>query len=359
MAWIFLLLITDVYSLLSILIFSAMRYKIVLVLPFCLYVSYVHAQPPFRQIIETDSSKIEIIRNSVYRVYEETYKYKDSVWRSVSFIDDTTQLNTEGWSSKNEYLGVWKEYNRTGQLMYTWDHDQGTCKVDPKFYPFHNLLEKMKLRADELIIDVYGREFVKEHVKFDYACSAYHGHIEKFGDDSLWTNDYLGSWTEPLQGRPNSYTFSYEVRMNKKDKHFIELVISLDSNGKYVTKDNYGFEKIKSDTKKFVINKDKAIFIAKQKGLVVNDSNDILEFLTWENFRKKDFYNGRFVYYISNLRKKESYERSPDRKGIIFRYDVYCFSPWTGEFIEVKKMKSRKEWGGISGHSTGLIPDND
>ncbi|MBC7552590.1 MAG: hypothetical protein H7257_01285 [Taibaiella sp.] len=332
---------------------------------FCLSISYLYAQPPFRQTIETDTSNIEIIRNSVYRVYEETYKYKDSVWYSVSFIDDTTQLNTEGWMSKDgEYWGVWKEYNRTDQLMYTWDHDQGTCKVNPKLYPFYKLLEKMKITADNIITDAYGREFLREHVKFNFDFYAYHGHRDKFGDDTLWTEDYLGSWTEPLKSRPNSYLLRYEVRLNKKDKHFIELGICLDSNGKYFAStddfwNNYGFERVKSNTKKFVLNKDKAIFIAKQKGLVVTDSTDIKEFLTWENFKKKDFYNGRFVYYISNLRRKDNYERPPDRKGIIFRYDVYCFNPWTGEFIEVKKMKSRKEYGKDSGHSTGLVPDND
>lgn len=58
-------------------------------------------QKPFREVIETDSSKIEIIRNSVYRVYEEIFKKNDSVWFSVSYIDDTTKLNTEGWKLKN------------------------------------------------------------------------------------------------------------------------------------------------------------------------------------------------------------------------------------------------------------------
>ena len=78
---------------------------------------------PFRENIETDSSSIEIIRNSVYRCYYETYKFKDSIWTNITYIDDTTQLNTEGWKTKSKkYLGIWKEYNRQGELMYTWNY---------------------------------------------------------------------------------------------------------------------------------------------------------------------------------------------------------------------------------------------
>jgi len=38
---------------------------------------------------------------------------------------------------------------------------------------------------------------------------------------------------------------------------------------------------------------------------------------------------------------------------------VYVFNPWTGDFIEKKKMKSVREWEEGHGLSTGLIPDNE
>src|SRR5690606_30353207 len=115
----------------------------------------------------------------------ETYKNKDSVWYSVRYIKDTTQVNTEGWSTKNDkYLGIWKEYTLDGQLLYTWNHDDAICEVNRKLYPFHNILERMKRKADSLIISNYSQEFFDNQVRFDFNCYAY----DKDG--------YVGSWTE-------------------------------------------------------------------------------------------------------------------------------------------------------------------
>ena len=97
------------------------------------------------QILNTDSTNIEIIRNTEYQIYEETYKNRDSVWYSVHFIKDTTRLNIEGWKRKNgTRFGVWKEYNYDQLLLYTWDYDKGICKVNKDLYPYHDILEKMK-----------------------------------------------------------------------------------------------------------------------------------------------------------------------------------------------------------------------
>ena len=129
--------------------------------------TYIFGQKPFREIIETDSSKIEIVRNSVYRVYQETFKHSDSVWYSVSYIDDTTKLNTEGWKLKSgQQLGIWKEYNRKGDLLYTRNYDKHTCVVNPKLYPYHQTLENMKTIADSLIVAAYGKEFMEKHIIF-------------------------------------------------------------------------------------------------------------------------------------------------------------------------------------------------
>jgi len=122
---------------------------------------------------------------------------------------------------------------------------------------------------------------------------------------------------------------------------------------------NYGFENVNGEKKTFKIDINSAIEVAKQHGLIVTDSSNISEFLTWENFKKQTFYNGQFRYYITDLTSKTEYKSGQDRQGIIYRYDVYSFNPWTGEFVEKKKMKSRHEWDKASGHSTGLMPDND
>lgn len=326
--------------------------KVLLILFFITFTEHNLFSQYSEQKIKTDSSQIKIIRNSVYRIYEETYTNKDSIWYSVYFIKDTTQLNTEGWKRKNgEKFGIWKEYTIDKQLLYTWDHDEGVCEVNKDLYPYHDILEKVKLKCDSLIIAVYSRDFFDRHVKFDFNCYAYR------------KNKYLGSWTEPLEGKPSSFKFRYKVKLKKSDDGYVELGMDLDSLGNYVpSKDdfwnNYGFEKVDSNKKKFVIEISKAIETAKTHGLNLTDTSKISEFLTWENFKKQTFYNGQFRYYITDFTGSTSYTKGENRKGVINRYDVYIFNPWTGDYIEKKKMKTIDEWEKYSGYSTGLLPDD-
>lgn len=324
-------------------------------------------QEPYREIIETDSSNIEIGRNSYYRIYKETYKKNDSIWYNVTFIDDTTKLNTEGWYLKNgKHLGIWKEYNKDGDLIYSHDYDNNTIEVNRDLYPYHDILENMKLIADSLIIDAYGKEFMDMHVRFNFDFSAYFRYKAKYSwsEDSMWTSRYLGSWTKPLESKPNEFLIRYEVRLYDDDEKNIELGILLDSLGRYIPSEddlwnNYGFEHVKPEHKKFVINKSKAINIAKQNGLILSDSSIIEEFLFWENFRERKYFNGQFRYYITDLVGKDIYQVSKERQGVKYKYMVYIFNPWTGEFVEKKKMKIEREWENGHGLSSGLQPDEE
>jgi hypothetical protein len=325
-------------------------------------------QKPFSEKFETDSSSVEIIRNSIYKCWDETYKFKDSTRFISWFIDDTTQISYESWGRKssNTYLGISREYKKDGTLMYEWDHDKGICRVNRELYPYHDMLEEMKIKADSLIIKNYSKDFYDTHVRFEYDCSAYHGHYEKLttSEDTYWSEDYLGSWTEPMKSKPNSFLLRYQVRLDKEDIEGIELGIELDSLGHYIpsgddTWNNYGFEDVRGDKKTFQINRKSAIVKAIEQGLMQADSSKIAEFLTWENFKKKTLYDGQFRYYITELTGTTEYKEGADRQGIIYHFNVYSFNPWTGEFIEKKKMKRRHEWGKDSGHWTSLRPDND
>ncbi len=303
-----------------------------------------------RQKIETDSSNIEIIRNSVYRVYEETYKNKDSVWYSVHFIKDTTRLNTEGWRTKDDkYLGVWKEYNFDKELMYIRDYDNATCEINKDLYPFYDILEKMKLKADSLIISTYSKEFFERHVRFDFNCATY----DKEG--------YVGNWVEPIKRKPTKFLFRYQVKLNTSEWYDEMIGIELDENGEYIPNEgfwnNYGFEKVNSNHKTFKIDKNKAIEIAKSKGLKTNDLSKVSEFLKWEKFKKPEFYNGQFKYYITEFTDEIKDIKTEGRSRITYKYNVYSFDPWTGKFIEKKKMKRIKECEKNSGFTSDLLPD--
>ena len=301
---------------------------------------------------ETDSSNVELIRNSVYRIWEETFKDKDSVFYSVRFINDTTQLNTEGWKNKEgKYLGIWKEFNEDGKLMYERDHDNAMCKINKSLYSYHDMLEEMKRKADSLIITAYSKEFFENNVRFNFSCYAY--------DE----DGYVGTWIEPMKRKPTKFLFRYQVRLRTSDWYDEMIGIELDEKGKYIPNkgfwNNYGFEKLEGQKRTFEIDKIKAIESAKEHGLVNFKANEVDEFLTWERFKKAEFYNGQFRYYITELVDKIEYKEGENRKGIVFKFNVYSFNPWTGEFIEKKKMKSIKEWGENSGYTTGLIPDNE
>lgn len=250
-------------------------------------------------------------------------------------------------------MGIWKEYDREGNLLFTQNHDKHTCVVNPKMFPYHSILEQMKQTADKMIIEAYGRQFMDKHIVFNFDCYAYNK-----------DEDYLGSWTEPMTSKPNSFLIRYEVRLHQSDEDFIELGICLDSNGKYIPSaddmsNNYGFEQVKTQNRNFTIDKTKAIELAKKVGLTESDKTKINEFLFWESFKKQKYFNGQFRYYITELTEIQEYKVSQNRQGIVYRYTVYVFNPWTGQFVEKKKMKTIKEWEELSGSSTGLIPDKD
>ena len=302
-----------------------------------------------REKISTDSSEIEIIRNSVYHIYQESFNNKDSVWRSVHFIKDTTRLTTEGWAKKSGHrIGVWKEYNFNKQVLYTRDYDNAICEVNKKLFPHHGILEGMKKTADSLIISNYSQEFFDNQVRFNFNCYAY----DKDG--------YVGSWTEPMERKPTKFLFRYQVRLKNSDWQSEMIGINLDENGNYIPShasfNNYGFEKLNSENRTFEIDKTKAISIAKEHGL---EGENVSEFLKWERFNRATFYDGQFKYYIAELSDQIDEVNKEGRSRITYKFNVYSFNPWTGEFLEKKKMKQLKEWGKNSGFTSDLLPDEE
>ena len=300
--------------------------------------------------INTDSSDIKIIENSVYHIYEEEYKWKDSIWYSVHYIQDTTRLHSEGWKTKDrKNLGIWREHNFDGELMYTRDYENATCVVNEKLYPYHDLLKKMKLKADSLIISTYSQEFFDNHVRFNFNCYAY----DKQG--------YIGSWTEPMEREPTQFLFRYSVKIGDSEWFPERIGIKLDSDGNYlVSRDfwnNYGFENVKAQRKTFQLDKLKAIEIAKLHGLRTTEPDKLSEFLKWEKFKQGRFFDGLFKYYLAELTDEERDIKENAWSTIVYKYNVYSFTPWTAEFIEKKKMKRVRRWDSDDEIFSDFIPD--
>jgi len=258
-------------------------------------------EKPFSETFETDSSYVEIIRNSLYKCWHETYKYKDSVRFMTWFIDDTTQINYEQWKRKSDdtFFGISREYQKDGTLMYEWDHDKDSLKVNKVYYPYFDMLEEMRMKADSMIMRTYSKDFFTHYVQFEYEGSAWHGEWEVRNNDSVWSTRFIGNWIDPLKQKPNHFRLVYRVRLSKSDGKGTELGIEMDSLGNYVPSDddrwgNYGFEEVKVEPRTFTIDKNKAIETAQSKGLVVNDSTEIHEFLFWEKSGERAFYNGKY-----------------------------------------------------------------
>lgn len=283
----------------------------------------------------------------MYKVYKETFKKRDSQWFSVHFIKDTTRLKMEGWYRKNGGpIGIWKEFNFDGQLLYTRDYDNATCEITRELYPYHDILERMKEKADSLIITTYSQEFFDNHVRFNFNCYAYD------------QEGFVGNWTEPIKRKPTKFLFRYQVRLRDSDWQSEMIGIKLDDNGNYVPShdsfNNYGFEKVDSGHKTFSIDKTKALEIAKKHGL---KGEDVFEYLTWERFNRATFYDGQFRYYIAEPIEQIEDIFDQGRSRITYKFNVYSFNPWTSEFSGVKRMKQIKEWGEHSGFTSGLLPD--
>ena len=109
----------------------------------------------------------------------------------------------------------------------------------------------------------------------------------------------------------------------------------------------------------FQLSVEEAIKQAKQFGLTENDTTKAVGILRWESFKKPELINGQFRFYVS-IKTKTIENIVPNGcSSRMTKFEVYCFNPWTGKFIEMKKMKSIYSWEKMSGSSTGLIPDQE
>lgn len=326
-----------------------------------IFVSQVFFSQYSEKKIKTDSSEIKIIKNSKYKVWEEKLNDKDYIIHKSWFISDTTKISSEGIMDKNRRTISWKEYNENGDWLYSRDYKNGNCLINKSLYPYHQLFEDMKQKAEELIEKNYGTEFLANYVRFECDGNAYKKELIKWNDGTkLYSSKHVGSWTEPLKAKPDQFIFKYAVKVSDSDWRSNMIGIELDSLGNYVVNDNlvgiYGFEDVKLKDKKFNINYLEFYNIAITKGL--DKRNELNRFLDWEKINPRDFYSGSFIFSITELIKIENYKKF-NRTGKVYKFNVYVFNPWTGEFLEKKKMKSVSESETNSGMSTGLIPDKD
>ena len=170
----------------------------------------------------------------------------------------------------------------------------------------------------------------------------------------------LSYWTDAIKEKPERYELRYNIKYDTVHTLYSMVDIAFDSNGRYIFDDSseiYGFEKRPNDTSNyFKLSYAQAIVKAQKRGLLENDTNKADVLLKWESFKTKNLYDGRFLLYVVQLQKSERYG-GKDYYTQVNYFNVWVFNPWTGDFIEKKKMRNYFEWHGSSGFSTDLSDD--
>ena|ERR1035437_6838658 len=269
------------------------------------------------------------------------------------FNDTRTLESSDIYDLSDNPIGITKKYNKKGQLEYIVDYDKGIWTiVNFDNYPHYPILQKMKQRVDSFLILTYGQQFFNKNIIWSPERSCFYN-IDGTG----------ANWTDYFEWNPKSYLLRYSIKLSEDEIYYGQIEINLDSIGQIIFpsdiyEDNKGFEKV-IPKNGFLLSKQLAIIKAKSQGLNENDSIKAFTYLDWEYLKgtKETIYNGNFTYNVGINTKKITNLPTDGRNRVEYKFDVYVFNPWTGQFIKRKKMKSYDEWEKDSGLTTKLMPD--
>ncbi|MGH1384502.1 hypothetical protein [Kordia sp.] len=288
---------------------------------------------------ETDSTEVKLVKNSEYRIWEETYKNKDSVFYSVRYIKDTTKIHTEGWFNKKEqYLGKWSEHKIDGTWLYTIDYTNHSWKYNKEEFKYQPFKDAIKTKADTILQGIFGKEFFDNNIAFNFDGHSYIGKWETFDTGTFWMQDkYLDDWTKPVHQKPNSFVIAYAIKLSEHELYTDLLHLDLDSVGNLKGK-SLVLEKMNTfKKKKFTITKEKAIQICRQDTLKESDS-DYKTYLKF-GYRKNTPFTGKFYYEVVQQYDELVDKNCKDDCKIIKFFNVWRFDPWTSKLLFRKHMK--------------------
>ncbi len=339
--------------------------------PFLIIIFYLLSfklSAQFRTEIETDSSHIEIIRNSLYRVYTEEYKDKDSTFYEVRFIDDTTKINVVGWQSLNEEkFGIWKEFKRNGEILYKHNYDDNSITFNESSYPYFNYLQKIKQKADSILIKQYSQSFFDNNIRLNYDFSSFYVGKWKYfptaPKQKYYGQESGGNWKKPVEQKPNTFLFRYDVKIKDGPWNNRMIMFELDSLGNFLKLkpnkfEGSGFEKLTPDNKEFKITKARALAILEKKGLASElDTSHTTENLKWsKNEINEGIYTGRFIYVLRVLASIDK-EKSNHKTKLTYHFREYSFNPWTEEFLGIEKYKQIRTNEENHGHTSPFLKE--
>ena len=299
----------------------------------------------------TDSSSIVSTIYPGGREVKETVKRSGLTYYKFYRNNKNVLTSTALYDHHNVLIGITKEYDNNGNLLYSINHDKGQWIIKNKSkYPFFGLQNKIKFKADSLVRLVYGKYFLLNQA------------IWNVGTSAIYNKTESGNWTDSFKSEPVEFLFRYNVKINKNHIYKDAIEFKLNAKGEFMPnpyEDTYGFEHLANKYPKgLTISPALAIVAAKHKRLASNKVSNPEAFLNWQCFKSNNLYNGRFLFYVIFNTKSVKFINSNGRSSITSKFDVYSFNPWTSKFIEKKQMKSVSSWEAASGNSTGLMPDN-
>ena len=73
-------------------------------------------------------------------------------------------LEKQGYyDTSGNLTGIWKQYDEKGSLLREEDYDKRSWLMfDRKLYPYKNLMDRMKLKGDEILKKWYGEQFFEK-----------------------------------------------------------------------------------------------------------------------------------------------------------------------------------------------------
>ena len=303
------------------------------------------AQKP--RIVKTDSSRIETTWYTAGKQVREIITAKDRVhyqfYRNHNRTATTRATYTKTWRP----IGLTKEYDEQGHLLYTIDHDRGSWRaVQPKSYPFYDLQSAMKRKADTYIAALYGRSFLAKNAVWNVQ------------ESYLYNEGESGAWTEPMASKPVQFLFRYDVKLDGEHVYPQLIEFKLDAQGNFIPNESeevYGFEQRRPvPANGFELVYSRAMETAKKKSGVRDQP--LAGLMKWESWKKPSLYNGQFRFYVTVKTGSHQELHPKGRSRVTDYFDVYSFSPWNGAFLERKKMEASREWEKNSGSSYGLRP---
>jgi hypothetical protein len=292
-----------------------------------------------------------------FRLIKTFYKNKNLVLHEY-YYNKTTQIKSIfEYDSLGRPIGIAKHFKQNGFLEYIQDYDQGQWSVyDKENYPFYDLQNTIKLKADSLVSKMYGYSFLLNHTTW------------VVGGSYISNEKERERWTAKLKSVPTKFEFCYKVNLDSQKMYQSYIYFDLDDNGDFLPSyrergfffNGYGFENVPENKKgSFRLNYSEALLRAKSFGLTETDSTKASGRLHWESFRKLNIIDGQFRFYIAIKTNEVEKINSSGRSFKTTKYDVYIFNPWTNEFVELKKMKINYWWEEKRSGWTELIPDNE